>query len=83
MSMAAQIAAESRRGRLLFPLKPIKQESFQGYIVRTAEWNAFNKPGGLLKALGLRPSPHQPWSRGAPDSGKRARQTIGHFNLRR
>jgi hypothetical protein len=65
VSMAAEIAAESRRGRLLFPLKPIKHESFQGYVVRVAEWNAFRKPTSLLRALDLTPSPDLPWSRRA------------------
>jgi hypothetical protein len=64
MSMAAQIAAESRRGRLLFPLKPIEQESFQGYIVRLAEWNAFGSPKELMKALGLVSPPSQHWRSG-------------------
>lgn len=61
MSMAAQIAAESRRGRLLFPLQPIEQESFQGYIVRLAEWNAFGAPKELVKALGLGSTPARQW----------------------
>lgn len=77
MTMAARIAAEGRRGRILFPLQPKEHESFQGYIVRVAEWNAFKCPDALANALGIRPTSNHQWYKGVDGNEHQLSRQLG------